>query len=102
VIELGRRASGCRGPIAPSAVWRAKPDIVQSFLFTENVFCRRIGQGIVVSGLQGSLSDDAETGPSLKLMVERSTFDRAAAVVSNSEYYRTLTASWASTRRRSA
>lgn len=67
-----------------------KPDIVQSFLFTENVFCRRIGQGIVVSGLQGSLSDDEETGPSLKLMVERSTFDRAAAVVSNSEYYRSL------------
>jgi glycosyltransferase involved in cell wall biosynthesis len=67
-----------------------KPDVVQSFLFTENVFCRRIGQGIVVSGLQGSLSDEVETGPSLKLMVERSTFDRAAAVVSNSEHYRSL------------
>jgi glycosyltransferase involved in cell wall biosynthesis len=67
-----------------------KPDIVQSFLFTENVFCRRLGRGVVVSGLQGSLSDDVETGPSLKLTVERATFARAAAVVSNSEHYRAL------------
>ncbi|MBI3855780.1 MAG: glycosyltransferase [Planctomycetes bacterium] len=67
-----------------------KPDIVQSFLFTENIFCRRLGRGIVVSGLQGSLSDDYETGPSLKLSLERATFGRAAALVSNSEYYRTL------------
>jgi glycosyltransferase involved in cell wall biosynthesis len=67
-----------------------KPDIVQSFLFTENIFCRRIGRGVVVSGLQGSLSDDCETGPSLKLMFERATFGRGAAVVSNSGYYRSL------------
>lgn len=65
-----------------------KPDLVQSFLFTENVFCRRIGQGIVVSGLQGSLSDDYETGPSMKLSLERWTWGRAQAVVSNSEFYR--------------
>ena len=41
-----------------------------------------------MSGLQGSLSDASETGPSLKLLLERWTFDRAAAVVSNSDYYR--------------
>lgn len=65
-----------------------RPDVVQSFLFTENIFCRQIGQGVVVSGLQGSLSDACETGPSFKLALERATFDRAAAVVSNSDYYR--------------
>ncbi len=65
-----------------------KPDVVQSFLFTENIFCRRIGQGIVVSGLQGSLSDDAETGPSMKLSLERGTWEGARAVVSNSEFYK--------------
>lgn len=67
-----------------------KPDIVQSFLFTENVFCRRIGQGIVVSGLQGSLSDGAETGPSARLWLETWTWPRARAVISNSAYYRDL------------
>jgi hypothetical protein len=67
-----------------------KPDVVQSFLFTENVFCRWIGEGAVVSGLQGSLSDAAETGPSLKLWLERRTWPRARAVVSNSEHYRNL------------
>lgn len=65
-----------------------KPDLVQSFLFTENIFCRRIGQGIVVSGIQGWISDNLDDGPALKLMVERSTFGRAAAVVSNSEFYK--------------
>ncbi len=78
--------------------WRAlarelrsiRPDVVQSFLFTENVFCRWAGQGAVVSGLQGSLSDARETGPSLKLWLERRTWPRAAAVVSNSEHYRNL------------
>ncbi|RPH48167.1 MAG: glycosyltransferase [Planctomycetota bacterium] len=92
LVELGRRRKWC--PTTYAALRRVlrerKPDIVQSFLFTENIFCRRIGQGIVVSGLQGSLSDDAETGPSLKLTFERATFDRAAAVISNSEYYRSL------------
>lgn len=67
-----------------------KPDVVQSLLFTENVFCRRIGQGIVVSGIQGSLSDDYETGPSMKLALERWTWGGARAVVSNSEYYKSL------------
>jgi glycosyltransferase involved in cell wall biosynthesis len=92
LIALGRKRKWSLGTYrALSRVLSdKKPDIVQSFLFTENVFCRRIGQGIVVSGLQGSLSDDVETGPSLKLLVERSTFDRAAVVVSNSEYYRSL------------
>ncbi len=92
LVVLGRRRKWTWG------TWRAlrdllrerKPDIVQSFLFTENVFCRRIGQGIVVSGLQGSLSEDVETGPSLKLWVERETFSGARAVVSNSAYYRDL------------
>jgi glycosyltransferase involved in cell wall biosynthesis len=92
VFSLGRRRKWSWGTYRALSRTLAemKPDIVQTFLFTENVFCRRIGQGIVVSGLQGSLSDHQETGPSLKLMVERSTFDRAAAVVSNSDYYRTL------------
>jgi glycosyltransferase involved in cell wall biosynthesis len=92
VFSLGRKRKWSWGTYRALARTLAemKADIVQSFLFTENVFCRRIGQGIVVSGLQGSLSDNLETGPSLKLMVERSTFDRAAAVVSNSEYYRSL------------
>jgi glycosyltransferase involved in cell wall biosynthesis len=67
-----------------------KPDIVQSFLFTENVFCRRAGVGAVVSGIQGSLSDDYETGPSMKLAMERWTWSGARAVVSNSEFYRSL------------
>ena len=67
-----------------------KPAIVQSFLFVENLLCRWAGQGAVVSGLQGSLSDDRETGPSLRLALDRETFDRASAVVSNSEYYRNL------------
>jgi glycosyltransferase involved in cell wall biosynthesis len=65
-----------------------QPEIVQSFLFTENIFTRWIGQGIVVSGLQGSLSDREETGPSAKLTLERWTWERARAVVSNSEFYR--------------
>lgn len=92
LVELGRRRKWCPGTyMALKRVLRErKPDIVQSFLFTENVFCRRIGQGVVVSGLQGSLSDDYETGSSLKLTVERATWDGAAAVVSNSDYYREL------------
>lgn len=92
LVELGRKRKWSLGTYAAlRRVLRERaPDVVQSFLFTENIFCRRIGQGIVVSGLQGSLSDDDETGPSLKLMMERSTFDRAAAVVSNSEYYKSL------------
>jgi glycosyltransferase involved in cell wall biosynthesis len=92
LVELGRKRKWSAGTYAAlKAVLRErKPDVVQSFLFTENLFCRRIGQGAVVSGLQGSLSDDYETGPSLKLTLERATFDRAAAVVSNSEYYKTL------------
>jgi glycosyltransferase involved in cell wall biosynthesis len=61
---------------------------VQSFLFLENLMCREIGVGRVVSGLQGSLSDAEETGPSLRLRLERRSFSRAAAVVSNSAYYR--------------
>lgn len=65
-----------------------RPAVVQSFLFTENILCRAIGQGVVVSGLQGSLSDACETGPSWRLTLERATFDRAAVVVSNSEYYK--------------
>jgi glycosyltransferase involved in cell wall biosynthesis len=91
LVALHRR-KGC-----PST-WRAlrrllrerRPAIVQSFLFAENLLCRAIGQGIVVSGLQGSLSDARETGPSLRLTLERATFDRAAAVVSNSESYKSL------------
>lgn len=92
LVELGRKRKWCPGTyLALKRVLRErKPDVVQSFLFTENIFCRRIRQGIVVSGLQGSLSDDYETGPSLKLTLERSTFDGAAAVVSNSEYYKSL------------
>ncbi len=94
-IEL-RRRKGWPG------TWRAlrrllrdrKPAIVQSFLFGENILCRAIGQGVVVSGLQGSLSDNFETGPSLRLSLERATFDRAAAVVSNSEFYRSLYGSY--------
>jgi glycosyltransferase involved in cell wall biosynthesis len=65
-----------------------KPDVVQTFLFTENVFCRSIGAGVVVSGLQGGLSDGSESGPSPKIWVDRLTWPRAAAVVSNSAFYR--------------
>jgi glycosyltransferase involved in cell wall biosynthesis len=92
LVELGRKRKWSPGTyLALKRVLRErKPDIVQSFLFTENIFCRRIGQGVVVSGLQGSLSDACETGPSLKLTVERATWEGAAAVVSNSEYYRDL------------
>jgi glycosyltransferase involved in cell wall biosynthesis len=92
LVELGRRRKWSPGTyLALRRVLRDRnPDIVQSFLFTENIFCRRIGQGIVVSGLQGSLSDDVETGPSLRLGLERATFDRARAVVSNSDHYRSL------------
>jgi len=95
LIELGRRK-------AWPGTWRAlsrllaerEPAIVQSFLFGENILCRAIGKGLVVSGLQGSLSDACETGPSLRLSVDRATFDRAAAVVSNSAYYRALYGSY--------
>lgn len=92
LVELGRKRKWSPGTYGAlrRVLRERKPDLVQSFLFTENVLCRRIGQGIVVSGLQGSLSDDDETGPSLRLALERATFDRAAAVVSNSEYYRSL------------
>lgn len=69
---------------------RRNPAIVQSFLFGENMLCRALGKGLVVSGLQGSLSDGAETGESWRLSLDRATFDRAAAVVSNSDYYRSL------------
>jgi glycosyltransferase involved in cell wall biosynthesis len=90
LIELGRKRKWSFGTYAAlrRVLTERKPDIVQSFLFTENVFCRRIGQGIVVSGIQGWISDRLDDGPALKLMVERSTFDRAAAVVSNSEFYK--------------
>ncbi len=125
VVELGRRRKWSIGTFRAlrRALKERRPDISQSFLFTENIFCRWIGEGAVVSGLQGSLSDDAETGrvragevsriehpgaapsaggpptlkraafesqPSLKLFLERATFGRARAVVSNSEHYRTL------------
>jgi glycosyltransferase involved in cell wall biosynthesis len=92
LVELGRKRKWSYGTYAAlRRVLRDRaPDVVQSFLFTENIFCRRIGQGVVVSGLQGSLSDEYETGPSMRLMMERATFDRAAAVVSNSEYYKSL------------
>jgi glycosyltransferase involved in cell wall biosynthesis len=89
IVALNRR-KGC--PTTWMALRRLlrerKPAIVQSFLFGENILCRAIGQGFVVSGLQGSLSDGCETGPSLRLSLERATFDRPAAVVSNSEYYK--------------
>jgi glycosyltransferase involved in cell wall biosynthesis len=90
LVELGRKRKWSWGAYAAlGRVLRERaPRIVQSFLFTENVFCRRIGVGAVVSGLQGSLSDDAETGPSMKLSVERWTWPRARAVVSNSNFYR--------------
>jgi glycosyltransferase involved in cell wall biosynthesis len=92
LIELGRKRKWSLGTFLAlrRLLEERKPDIVQSFLFTENIFCRRIGQGTVVSGIQGSLSDDAETGSSIRLLLERRTFDRAAAVVSNSEHYRAL------------
>ena len=92
LVALGRKRKWCPGTYfaLKRVLDDRKPDIVQSFLFTENIFCRRAARGIVVSGLQGSLSDEVETGPSLRLTLERSTFDRAAAVVSNSEYYRSL------------
>jgi glycosyltransferase involved in cell wall biosynthesis len=92
LVALGRRRKWSPGTYLAlqRVLLERKPDIVQSFLFAENLFCRRIGQGIVVSGLQGSLSDDYETGPSLRLTLERASFPRAAAVVSNSEYYRSL------------
>lgn len=91
LVELGRRRKWSLGTYRAlrRVLEERKPDIVQSFLFTENIFCRRIGQGVVISGLQGSLSDHEETGPSLKLLLERETVHRAAAVVSNSDYYRT-------------
>jgi glycosyltransferase involved in cell wall biosynthesis len=92
IVEIGRARKWSPGTYRAlrRVLEERKPDIVQSFLFTENIFCRRIGRGAVVSGLQGSLSDDCETGPSLKLTFERWTFGRAAAVVSNSEHYRSL------------
>lgn len=92
LVEIGRTRKWSTGTYRAlrRVLEEKKPDVVQSFLFTENIFCRRIGRGIVVSGLQGSLSDDEETGPSLKLTLERSTFHRPAAVVSNSGYYRAL------------
>jgi len=97
-----RRRKGCPGTwLALRRLLRERrPAIVQSFLFGENILCRWIGQGIVVSGLQGSLSEDRETGPSGRLTLERATFDRAAAVVSNSDYYRTLYASYGLDERR--
>lgn len=90
VVELGRKRKWSWGTYAAlrDLLRARKPDVVQSFLFTENLFCRQIGVGAVVSGLQGSLSDAAETGPSLRLWLERRTWPRAAAVISNSAYYR--------------
>lgn len=90
LIDLGRRHKWSIGTYRAlkRVLAEKKPDIVQSFLFTENVFCRRIGQGIVVSGIQGWISDRLDDGPALKVMLERSTWDRAAAVVSNSEFYK--------------
>jgi len=92
LVELGRTRKWSPGTYGAlrDLLRSRKPDVVQSFLFTENVFCRWIGQGAVVSGLQGSLSDHAETGPSAKLWLERRTWPRAAAVISNSAYYRDL------------
>lgn len=92
VFSLGRKRKWSLGTYLSlrKLLRDLKPEIVQSFLFTENVFCRRIGQGAVVSGLQGSLSDAEETGPSMKLSMERWTWDRARAVVSNSAFYRSL------------
>jgi|SRR5438876_394338 len=92
VISLNRKRKWSLG------TWRAfkrllrerKPEVVQSFLFTENVFCRRAGVGVVVSGLQGPLTERREVGPSMKLALERWTWGRARAVVSNSEFYRSL------------
>lgn len=90
LVALGRRRKWSWGTYgALRGLLRArKPDLVQTFLFTENLFCREIGVGRVVSGLQGSLSDDFETGPGLRFWLERRSLDRAAALVSNSEYYR--------------
>jgi glycosyltransferase involved in cell wall biosynthesis len=92
LVELGRPRKWSWGTYRAlgEALREGKPDIVQSFLFTENAFCRRIGAGIVVSGIQGSISDARETGPSLKLSVERWTWGGARAVVSNSRFYREL------------
>jgi len=92
IVELGRRRKWSPGTYRSlrALLRERKPDIVQSLLFTENIFCRKIGVGKVVSGIQGSLSDERETQPSLKLWFERSTFATSAAVVSNSEYYRKL------------
>ncbi len=91
-VALGRRRKWSIGTYRALAreLRALKPDVVQSFLFTENVFCRWAGEGAVVSGLQGSLSDARETGPSLKLWLERRTWPRARAVVSNSRFYQNL------------
>ncbi|MBV8880037.1 MAG: glycosyltransferase, partial [Planctomycetaceae bacterium] len=95
LVELKRRKTRPGTWLALRRLLRErKPAVVQSFLFGENILCRAAGQGAVVSGLQGSLSDDEETGPSLRLSIDRSTFDRAAAVVSNSDYYRNLYVSY--------
>lgn len=95
LVELKRRK---RSPATWFALRRLlrerRPAVVQSFLFGENILCRWIGQGAVVSGLQGSLSDDGETGPSWRLALDRETVDRAAAVVSNSAYYAKLYADY--------
>lgn len=92
LVELGRARKWSLGTYRAlrRVLEEKKPDVVQSFLFTENIFCRRIGRGIVVSGIQGPLTEREEVGPSLKLLVEEATWDRAAAVVSNSEHYRAL------------
>jgi glycosyltransferase involved in cell wall biosynthesis len=95
LLALGRRKAWPGTWTALSRLLaERKPAIVQSFLFGENILCRAIGRGLVVSGLQGSLSDDDETGPSWRLSLDRATVDRAAAVVSNSEHYRSLYASY--------
>ena len=89
-ISLGRSRKLCPGTYRAlrKLLRERKPDIVQSFLFTENVFCRLIGQGIVVSGIQGWIAEKSETAWTWRLRVERRTFPAARAVVSNSRFYR--------------
>lgn len=91
VVELRRRKWSLGTAAALRRVFEERrPHVVQTLLFAENVLCRRIGFGAVISGLQGSLSDASETGPSLRLLLERWTWPRARAVVSNSRFYRDL------------
>ncbi len=92
IVELGCRRKAClRTYLALRRVLRERrPDIVHSFLFTENLFCRWIGVGAVISGIRGSLEEGKETERSWRLALEWLTFGRARAVVSNTDYYRRL------------